>query len=95
MTSGVPQGSILGLLLFSIYTCNLSYFKDDWMYVNADDTQLYLSFSSTDFIEAEIKISTNIKRLLNYSECNQLKINAVESYCYIIWKKQKYHRTII
>ena len=44
---GIPQGSCLGLLLFTIYTSELfqvlcGHLPD--VYAYADDTQLYLSF---------------------------------------------------
>jgi len=51
-SSGVPQGSVLGLVLFVMYTtplstlistCSLNY------HINADDTQLFLSFLPAHF----------------------------------------------
>lgn len=39
---GVPQGSILGLLLFNINLCNLFYFLEDLGIASfADDTTVY------------------------------------------------------
>lgn len=44
---GAPQGSILGLLLFSIFTCNLFDSVRYWkVHLYATDTQLYYSFPS-------------------------------------------------
>ncbi len=52
MTCGVPQGSILALLLFSLYMLPLSQImrnNQTAYHSYADDTQIYLALSPNDY----------------------------------------------
>ena len=77
---GIPQGSILGPLLFSIYTCNitscLEYCK---AHLYADDTQLYVSFFPGEVDEVQNRINEDLCRLVRFSERHNLKINSSKS----------------
>ena len=78
---GVPQGSVLGPILFTIYTSTISDILagDDLNYhCFADDTQLYLGFSPTDINSqnhARNQLDLCLKKIKNFMLENRLKLN--------------------
>lgn len=77
VASGVPQGSILGPLLYTIYTSSLFNCIRDCKYqVYADDTQLHFSFKSSEALTSAQLINSDLQRLVKNSEQHQLFINA-------------------
>ena len=70
----VPQGSILGPILFNIFFNDLSYAIDECtLFTYADDTQLFKSAEDID--QVEHAINADLKKVDEWYEFNQMKRN--------------------
>ena len=80
LTSGVPQGSILGPILFSAYTSHLyDVVKSCQTYIYADDTQLLHTFPHTSLMTAINLINSDLNGLTLAARDLCLKINPNKS----------------
>ena len=73
VTSGVPQGSVLGPVLFVIYINDLPDIVESLCQLYADDTKM---FSQVDTIERYKQIQSDLDNLVDWADKWQLRFNS-------------------
>lgn len=80
VSSGVPQGSILGPILFNLYIADLSQvIKHCKFYFYADDIQIYIPFDHQNAMEQVAKLNCDLQSVSEWATNNGLRLNPAKS----------------
>ena len=93
----MPQGSVLGPVLFSLYTTSLSQvitIHNLNHHLCADDTEVYISLSQSNSQEYVSTLRDCPTDILFWMESSKLKLNPNKTYLIIIGTKQQRNRVI-
>ena len=87
--NGVPQGSILGPLLFTVLVSDISdHIQIGSYHTYADDVQWYFKFKHTEAVNAFETANLVMKNIVEFSQNNFLKLNTEKTKYIIIGSQQ-------
>lgn len=85
VTAGLPQGSVLGPLLFTLYLLDFGRVPRHCKYsFYADDLQVYMHCEPRDLVEAIFRINEDIEAIQDWSLANDLLLNSGKTQAIIV-----------
>jgi len=89
VTAGVPQGSLLGPLLFSIYINDLPEVLESLGLVYADDVTIFKEIASTRGREAtRLLVNGDLSRAQEWARVNQMEFSAAKTQSMLVSRKR-------
>ena len=89
--AGVPQGSILGPILFITFTADFpEHLPECKVTAYADDTQIILTAKSDE--EMKLKVEDSIRKAQHWFSTNSLKINPTKTEILVLGRRNARHR---